>query len=87
MKNYVSRSSNEAAYAEIIFRGNNRQTDSGSRVIIMLDEDSAGRAARDEISACLSKLCFVRTIVFDKPDTQPDQLSSEELQQIAGGML
>ena len=63
-----------------------RHTDSGSRVIIMLDEDDAGKTARDGIAARLSKLCFVRTVVFDQPDMQPDQLSAEELQQIAGGL-
>lgn len=53
----------------------------------MLDEDPAGRAARDEIAARLSKLYFVRTVVFDQPDMQPDQLNAEELKQILGGEL
>ena len=57
------------------------------RIVLMLDEDPAGRTARNEMSARLSKLCFVRTVVFDQPDMQPDQLSAEELKQILGGEL
>ena len=57
------------------------------RIVLMLDEDPAGRAARDEIAARLSKLYFVRTVVFDQPDMQPDQLNAEELKQILGGEL
>jgi DNA primase len=57
-----------------------------SRIVLMLDEDPAGQAARDEIAARLAKHCFVKTVVFDHPDTQPDQLSPEELDRMRGGV-
>jgi DNA primase len=56
-----------------------------SRIVLMLDEDDAGRAARDEIAPRLAKHCFVRTVAFEKENTQPDQLSPEALEQILGG--
>jgi DNA primase len=59
-----------------------RHTDSRSRVIVMLDEDEAGRTGRDDIACRLSKFCFVKTHVFDEPDTQPEQLFPEDLVQI-----
>lgn len=52
----------------------------------MLDEDEAGQGARDEIAARLSKFCFVKTHVFDEPNSQPEQLSAEDLQDILEGM-
>ena len=57
-----------------------------SRIVLMLDEDPAGRAARDEIAARLSKLCFVRIVVFEKTGTQPDQLDAGELERMLGGL-
>ena len=56
-------------------------------VVVMLDEDEAGQAARDEIAARLAKFCFVKTHVFDTPGAQPESLSAEELQAILGGGL
>ena len=41
----------------------------------MLDEDDAGKAARDEIAARLSRFCFVKTFVFREADMQPEDLS------------
>ena len=59
--------------------------DRHSHVIVMLDEDDAGRDARDEIAARLARFFFVKIHAFDNPGTQPDQLSAEDLQQILGG--
>jgi len=56
------------------------------RIILMLDEDDAGKAARDEIVARLSKLCFVKTFVFHETGMQPEDLSADELEQIHGGV-
>lgn len=56
-----------------------------SRIVLMLDEDEAGQAAREQIAARLAKHCFVRTVVFDHPGTQPDHLSADVLEQIMGG--
>jgi DNA primase len=56
-----------------------------SRIVLMLDADDAGKTARGEIAARLSKRCFVKTFVFPEPDMQPEHLSAEELNQILGG--
>lgn len=63
-----------------------RYTDGSSQVILMLDEDEAGQAARDEIAVRLSRFCFVKTHVFDEPNTQPENLSPEALLEILDGM-
>jgi DNA primase len=52
-----------------------------SRIIVMLDEDDAGKAGRDDIACCLSKFCFVRVHVFNQPGMQPEHLSAEELKE------
>jgi len=62
-----------------------RHTSSDSRVIVMLDEDEAGRAGRDDIAVRLSKFCFVRVHQFGEPDRQPEHLSADELRSITGG--
>ena len=54
-------------------------------LFLMLDEDEAGRTGRDDIAVRLSKYCFVKIHVFDKPDTQPEHLSAEEVQRLLGG--
>jgi DNA primase len=62
-------------------------TNGQSRVIVMLDEDEAGSAGREDIACRLSKFCFVKVHAFDKPDTQPENLSADEVNQILGGAL
>jgi DNA primase len=64
-----------AAQEELI----KRHTDRNSQVIVMLDEDEAGKAGREDIAVRLAKFCFVKTHVFDQPDAQPDQLSTEDV--------
>jgi DNA primase len=56
-----------------------RHTNPGSRVIVMLDEDDAGRAGRENIALRLSRFCFVKVHQFDKPDMQPEHLSAEDV--------
>jgi DNA primase len=63
-----------------------RHTDRNSQVIVMLDEDEAGKAGREDIAVRLAKFCFVKTHVFDQPDAQPDQLSAEGVVEILGGL-
>jgi DNA primase len=70
-----------AAQEELI----KKHTDSRSQVIVMLDEDEAGRAGRDDIAVRLAKFVFVKVHTFEKPDTQPDNLTAEEVQQLLGG--
>ncbi len=63
-----------------------KHTDANSRVILMLDEDDAGREAREDIAARLSKFRFVRTLTFEKPGTQPEHLSAHEVNRILAGV-
>ena len=72
-----------AAQEELIKRHTNRH----SQVIILLDENDAGRAGRDDIACRLAKFCFVTAHVFDQPDMEPEHLTAEEVQQLIGGVL
>ncbi|HMJ91505.1 MAG TPA: CHC2 zinc finger domain-containing protein [Candidatus Acidoferrum sp.] len=74
-------SSMSAAQEEII----RRHTNPDGRVIVMLDEDEAGQAGRDDIAVRLSKFCFVRVHQFERPDMQPEHLTADELPFIVGG--
>ena len=60
-------------------------TDQHSRIIVMLDEDEAGRAGRDDIAARLAKMSFVKIHVFDQEGRQPEHLTAEEVQELVGG--
>ena len=71
-----------AAQEELV----HRHTDRNSQVIVMLDEDEAGKAGREDIAVRLAKFCFVKTHVFDQPGAQPDQLSAEGVVEILGGL-
>lgn len=62
-----------------------KHTNSGSHVIIMLDEDEAGRFGREDMAARLSRFCFVKTHVFGKANMQPENLSAEEVRDAIGG--
>ena len=55
------------------------------RVLIVLDEDDAGRRGRDEIARRLCLCRFVKIHTFAKEGMQPDQLSHDEIQQLFGG--
>jgi DNA primase len=62
-------------------------TSSQSHVIVMLDENEAGKAGREDIACRLSKFCFVRVHQFDKPDMEPEHLTAEEVRQFMEGNL
>ncbi len=64
-----------------------RHTNSQSQIIVMLDENEAGRAGREDIACRLSKFCFVRVQVFDQPDIEPEHLSANEASAIVEGLL
>ena len=64
-----------AAQEELI----RKHTDRKNQVIVMLDEDEAGRAGRDDIAARLAKFVFVKVHVFEKEGSQPENLSAEEI--------
>lgn len=59
-----------------------RHTDQHSQILVMLDEDDAGRGARDEIAARLAKFAFVRLHVFGTEGMQPEHLTAEQLAEV-----
>jgi DNA primase len=54
-------------------------TVSSSQILLMLDEDEAGRAACADITARLSKFTFVKNYTFNQEGQQPEHLSAEEI--------
>ena len=64
-----------------------QHTTSHSHVIVMLDENEAGKAGREDIACRLSKFCFVRVHQFSQPDMEPEHLTAEEVQQLMEGTL
>ena len=67
-----------AAQEELI----RQHTTSDSHVIVMLDENEAGQAGREDIACRLSKFCFVRVHQFNEPDMEPEHLTAEEVHQL-----
>jgi len=63
-----------------------QHTDSKSQVIIMLDENDAGRAGREDIAYRLSRFCFVKVYEFPQPDMEPEHLSAEEVRLVMEGL-
>ena len=72
-----------AAQEELI----RQHTNSQSHVIVMLDENEAGKAGREDIACRLSKFCFVRVHQFSQPDMEPEHLTADEVQQLMEGSL
>lgn len=68
-----------SAEQESLIRDN---TTSETRIVLMLDEDDAGRQARDEIAARLVNGRFVKIIVFADEGSQPEHLSEEDLAEL-----
>ena len=68
-----------SATQEVLIRQYSKPAD---HIVIMLDENEAGRAGRDDIACRLSKFCFVRVHEFDQPDMEPEHLSAEQIQQL-----
>jgi DNA primase len=64
-----------AAQEELI----RKHTDRKSQVIVMLDEDEAGRTGREEIAVRLAKFVFVQVHTFEEDGKQPEHLSAEEV--------
>src|ERR1017187_7736994 len=63
-----------AAQEELI----RQHTNSQSHVIVMLDENEAGKAGREDIACRLSKFCFIRVYQFSQPDMEPEHLTADE---------
>ncbi len=64
-----------AAQEELIRRNTDRQ----SRIIVMLDEDEAGRLGREDTAVRLSRFAFVHVHVFGEEGKQPEQLTADEV--------
>jgi len=62
-----------------------KHTDAESQVIVMLDEDEAGRAGREDIAIRLARIVFVNVHVFDEEGKQPEHLTAEEMHELLGG--
>jgi DNA primase len=56
-----------------------KHTNRNSQVIVMLDEDEAGRAGREDIAVRLARFVFVKVHTFDEDGKQPENLSPEEV--------
>jgi DNA primase len=72
-----------AAQEELIKRYSNAR----SQVIVMLDEDEAGRTGREDIAVRLARFVFVKVHIFAEEDMKPDDLSTEEVCEVTGGLL
>jgi len=64
-----------------------RHTNSHSQIIVMLDEDEAGQAGREDIAVRLSRIAFVKVHGFEKEGEQPENLTPEQVQEFTGGSL
>ena len=71
-------SSMSAAQEELI----RKSTDSRTQIILMLDEDEAGRAGREDIAMRLAKFAFVKIHIFARENQQPEHLTAEEVSAI-----
>jgi DNA primase len=56
-----------------------QHTSQHSQIVVLLDEDEAGRAGRDDLAVRLARFAFVRIHVFDQENQRPEDLSTEEL--------
>jgi DNA primase len=63
-----------------------QHTDRNSQVIIMLNEDEAGRAGREDVAVRLAKFVFVKVHAFAKDGQQPDDMTAEEVKELTGGV-
>ena len=63
-----------------------KHIDHNSRILVMLDEDEAGRAGREDISLRLARFAWVKVRSFTEENQQPEQLSAEEISELVAGM-
>lgn len=61
-----------------------KHTDRNSHIIVMLDEDEAGKFGREDVAVRLSRLAFVHIHAFGEKDKQPEHLTAEEVAAILG---
>jgi DNA primase len=70
-----------AAQEELI----KKHTNENSQVIVILDEDDAGRAGRDDIAVRLARFLFVKVHTFGDKGWQPEQLTADDVGHLCGG--
>ena len=56
-----------------------KHTDRKTQVIVILDEDEAGRAGREDIAVRLARFVFVKVHAFGQEGQQPDKMTAEEV--------
>lgn len=57
-------------------------TNCDDRIVLMLDEDEAGRAGCAQALQCLAPKAFVKAYRFPQEGQQPDQLSADEIHEL-----
>jgi DNA primase len=62
-----------------------QHTDRTRQVIVLLDEDEAGRMGREDMAVRLAKFVFVTVHAFDQEGQQPENLTAKEAKQMLGG--
>lgn len=62
-----------------------RHTNAHSSLLIMLDEDDAGRFGREQMLLRLCPRLYVRVFQFDAAGQQPEDLTTEDLAELLGG--
>jgi DNA primase len=63
-----------------------KHTNENSQVIVMLDEDDAGRAGREDIAVRLARFLFVKVHTFGEEGWQPEKLRAEDVAHLCGGV-
>lgn len=56
-----------------------------SRIIVLLDDDEAGRPGRADLARRFAHFAFVKVYALAEEDRQPEHPSREELTTIIGG--
>ena len=63
-----------------------RHSTVNSSVLVMLDEDDAGRFGREQMMLRLCPKLFVRVFHFDTEGGQPEHLTEEDVFELTGGV-
>lgn len=62
-----------------------KHTGSSTNLLLMFDEDDAGRFGREQMMLRLNDRRFVRIFKFDEEGKQPEHLTAEQLREFQGG--
>gem|GEM_PF-3170350 len=75
----IRLSSASARVSEIAGALQPRPCVQSSRVVLIFDEDEAGRLGHEDIATRLAKFVFVRIHAFDHEGAQPENLTAEQI--------